>query len=132
MMVTTCGTLIFLALVCGPFLSGVSESFVGFQATAVALDSLDQGFPVILYGLHDEEMLFSLPMETEVHRTQEALNTSLLDDRTTVVCARERDFLRDLYQGGTGSFEVINRVEGLDLGRGRYATTVFFRLREDQ
>lgn len=124
--VATCGVLVFLTLLFGPFLSRFSDSFLGPRATAGALDHLDQGHPVALYGLRDEEMLFSLPLETEVLRTPEELDAALSNDRNTVFCTRERVFLRDLKEGGNGPYEVVNRVEGLDLGHGRRATTVFF------
>jgi len=126
------GTLVFLVLLFGPFLSRFSDSFLGTRATAEAIGHLEQGHSVALYGLRDEEMLFSLPLGAEIHRTPEELNRALSADRTTIFCAREKDFYRGLGTADGGRFEVIARVEGLDLGRGRYATTVFFRLREDQ
>ncbi|MCK5378072.1 MAG: glycosyltransferase family 39 protein [Acidobacteria bacterium] len=126
------GTLIFLMLLFGPFLSRLSNSFIGTRATAVARGHLKHGRSVALYGLRDEEMLFSLPLDTKVHRTPEKLESAPADGQTTVYCARERDFLRILGAADRGPFEVIDRVEGLDLGRGRVAATVFFIPREEQ
>ncbi len=126
------GTLIFLVLLFGPFLSIFSGSFLGTRATAVAMGYLEQGRSVALYHLRDEEMLFSLPLETEVYRTPEELNAALPDDQNTVFCARERNFHRGFGTADGDRFEIIERVEGLDLGRGRAAATVFFRVREDR
>ncbi len=124
------GTLLFLTLLFGPFLSRFSDSWIGPRATAVAQDSLKQGRRVLLYGLRDEEMLFSLPLNTTVSPRTEKLSGSIANDRSTVFCAREKDFRRRPDLGDSGHFEVIDRVQGIDLGRGRMATTVFFRVRE--
>lgn len=126
------GTLFFMTLLFGPFLSEFSDSFIGPRATAAAMDHLEQGRCMSLYGLRDEEMLFSLPLKTEVVRRPQNLHDGPTDRRNTVFCARERDFNRAFGTGDGGQFEVINKVTGLDLGHGRHATTVFFRLREDQ
>jgi len=125
-------TLLFLALLFGPFLSRFSDSFIGPQVTVVALSHLEQGGSIALYGLRDEEMLFSLPLKTQIHRTPENLNGALAKPGDTVFCAREKDFHRAFGNADGARFEVINTVKGLDLGRGKQATTVFFRLREDR
>ena len=126
------GTLLFLSLLFGPFLSRFSDSFIGSQTTEAAMGQLRQGNLVALYGLRDEEMLFSLPLETQVYRTPEKLGSELIEERNTVFCAREKDFHRTFGTLDSDRFEVIQRIEGLDLGRGRHTTTVFFRSREDR
>jgi len=126
------GTLFFLTLLFGPFLSKFSDSFLGTRATVAAMGHLDQGRSVALYHLRDEEMLFSLPLETEVYRRPEKLSDVPADKRNIVFCARERDFDRGFGIADADRFEVLEKVEGLDLGRGRPANTVFFRLREGQ
>ncbi len=126
------GTLIFLTFLFGPFLSKFSDSLIGPRATVAALHHLKQGRAVAFYGLRDEEMLFSLPLGTTIHRTVEELNAALAERQNTIVCAREKDLHRGFQKAIGGPFEVIERVEGLDLGRGRRAATVFFQLREDQ
>lgn len=125
--VSAAGTLLFLALLFGPFLSGLSDSFLGTRATTGAADFLKSGIPVSMYGLKDEEMLFSLPPETEILRTPNQLEKTITRDRTQVLCSREKDFHRIPRTDGDARLEVVKRIEGVDLGRGREAATVFFR-----
>lgn len=125
--VSAAATLLFLSLLFGPFLSSFSRSFLGTRATAEADELLGRGLHVSMYGLRDEEMLFSLPAETEIFKTPRQLETTSTRRRTSVYCAREKDYLRIPRTEGENRFEVVKRVEGIDLGRGREAATVFFR-----
>ena len=128
LMVASIGSLLFLTLLFAPYLSRFSDSFIGTRATTLALDHIGKGHTVALYGLRDEEMLFSLPLDTDICRSREELHAAVKRDRNTVFYARERDFLKDFGTTNDGRFMVINSAEGLDLGRGRSATAVFFRL----
>lgn len=119
---------IFLTLMLGPFLLQFSDSLIGTRATTVALDHLENGRTVALYGLRDEEILFSLPSSTDVCRSHADLHAAIQRDRNTVFCAREKDYLQDFDSTERSRYLVVDSVEGLDLGRGRNATTVFFRL----
>jgi len=125
--ISTAGTLAFLTLLCGPFLSAFSPSFLGTRTADAAENHLKWGNQVALYGLRDEEILFSLPPETRVFRTPVEL--PITEDLLFI--AREKDLVRDLSGSARAHVEVIERIEGLDLGHGRTAATVFFHLREE-
>jgi 4-amino-4-deoxy-L-arabinose transferase-like glycosyltransferase len=125
--ISTAATLAFLTLLFGPFLSEFSLSFLGTRTADAAENHLKRGTEVALYGLRDEEMLFSLPPETRVFRTPGTLPI----DPELLFIAREKDLVRDLSGNAGPHPQVIERIEGLDLGHGRAGATVFFRLREE-
>jgi 4-amino-4-deoxy-L-arabinose transferase-like glycosyltransferase len=125
--ISTAGTLAFLTLLFGPFLSEFSLSFLGARTADAAGNHLKRGTEVALYGLRNEEMLFSLPPKTRVFRTPSELPVA----EDLLFVTREKDLVRDLSGNAGLHPDVVERIEGLDLGHGQTAATVFFRLREE-
>ncbi len=124
------GTMIFLSLLTGPYLGSLSRSFLGQRTVGIVRAAGWTPSPAF-YRLRDEEILFSLPPDTTVLDTPEDVRRLLSADPGRVVCTRDRYLHRDLESLGI-PFEILEKVRGIDLGRGRRDDTVCFRRREDQ
>jgi hypothetical protein len=126
--VAATGTAAFLTLLCAAFLPALSESLLGARtARRVALVA-DASEPVLIHRLRDEELLFALPLGVRVTRSPEALEDRLDGLSRALIVVRETD-LGDVRAAlHPVAPVVVDRVNGIDLGHGRWATNLLIRV----
>ena len=101
----------------GLMLPRMVPEFLGMRTvTAVEMNRADHE-AVVIHRLRDEEMLFHLPSVTEVFRSPEALRSRLATREPALIIVRERDV--EEMGDWAHELEVLAKVEGIDVGRGK-------------
>jgi hypothetical protein len=85
------------------------------------------GETVAVYRLRDDELLFELPLDTEVIRNDAELQNRLRDGRPILIVARAADARHIEDRPRPPSMREVARVDGIDLGRVCYADAVLLR-----
>jgi len=111
----------------GWYVPRLSEEFIGPKTAEIAHRFLSEYPEIIIYKLRDEDLLFMLPAHITIARNREELLNLIEERHGALVVCRKRDWER-LEESRTG-LEIILAVEGIDLGRGKRVSTVFFRTR---
>jgi 4-amino-4-deoxy-L-arabinose transferase-like glycosyltransferase len=110
----------------GLMLPRMVPEFLGMRTvTTVEMNRADHE-AVVIHRLRDEEMLFHLPSVTEVVRSPEALQSRLATREPALIIVRERDV--EEMGDWAHELEVLAKVEGIDVGRGKRAKNYVFRL----
>ncbi len=123
------GTAIFLVLLFAMFVPRLSTHMVGPRTANRVLQIETDDEDLILHRLRDEELLFYLPARLRVSRSHDDLKQQVDGSRPTLIIVRERD-VEDLYSALRGvPYEIVDRVDGIDLGRGRRSTNLIARTR---
>lgn len=131
-LISAAGSLVFLALLFGPFLGALSDHLIGTRMTEVARRSLGSGRQIALFSLKDEEVLCALPVGIPVFETPEEVTHFLGGDGERIILARRSSFERLQKALQNVRLRVIEPVEGLDLGRGRWVEGVAFNTDKDR
>lgn len=121
---------IFLIGLFAVYLPKFSREFIA-PATIAKLRTIAAADDAIsLYKLRDEDLLFSLGMEhTTVLRSNSELESVLHSGAPGLLIIRQKDFMSLPPGFDTVSLLAVGKVRGIDLGRGRFATTLLFRFR---
>ena len=111
------------------FLPLLAPSLLPVRVAAAVASLRTNGEPVLVYQVRDDDLLFQLPLETEVCRSRECLLDCLAAGPFLGV-ARAED-LRELRgEQPMVAVDEVATIYGVELGRGRWRESVVFRTAE--
>ncbi len=124
---TVGGSAAFLLAVLAWFLPLLSPYLLPVRVAEAALSLRVADEPIVVYEIRDDELLFQLPVDTEVCRSEACLRQRVATGERFLGVARTAD-LRPL-RGGDEPMGVaeVAVVRGVELGRGRWNESVLFR-----
>jgi 4-amino-4-deoxy-L-arabinose transferase-like glycosyltransferase len=114
----------FVVMLLTVFVPCLVPHLVVSRTAAAALDQRRLGEGMVVYKLRDDELLFSLPLDTLSCRDRACLRSALEQGEGRLGIARVRD-LAEL--GGEVPLEVVQQVHGVDLVHGQWVDVAFFR-----
>ena len=122
------GSVVFLALVFNWFIPELGTHFIGPRLIARGTVVPAPHGPLAIYRLRDEEVLFHGPRDLVICRTADELAVWWTAHPDGIGLARRSDL--EAFDTDHPQIEavVLDRVHGFDLGRGRSAEGVVFRL----
>ncbi len=124
--------LVQLVVLFGVVMPALGTSLLGPRAAERVMQMQEPEEEIVVFKLRDEEVLFYLPLQTTVIRESAELDERLLGLSAPLVLARSADverFGEHLLRDG---LEVVDRVEGIDLGRGRWAEASILRRKKEE
>ncbi len=125
----TAGAAIFLALLFAVFVPRLTTHMIGPRTIDRVLQLKEADQDLILHRLRDEDLLFHLPARLRVSRSRDDLKRQVDGSRVTLIIVRERD-VGDVHSALRGvPYDIVDRIEGIDLGRGRRATNLLVSTR---
>lgn len=105
----------------------VGRDLLGFRVAERIQQMREGDERIVVFKLRDEDMLFYLPLDSAIVWKSENLTEQLEDIREPLVATRTSDVERwGALLGGEG-LEVVDRVAGVDLGRGRWDEVCILR-----
>jgi hypothetical protein len=121
------GTAAFLVLLLSWFLPLLGPVIVGPRAATRAQELRRPDEELLVYKARDDELFFYLPLSAVNCRPRECLVEQIEGGGEFLGLARAQDVERFEQEFGPGLLEVVEVVDGIDLGRGRWAQISLFR-----
>ena len=125
--VASSASVLFLVLLFAVFMPHLADHLIGPKTAARATAIRQSGEEMVIYKLRDEELLFLLPDGVRICRSPEELTSHLRESRSSLLVIRERDLAALETDQPAIEAEIVARVEGVDLGRGRRAVSLLLR-----
>jgi 4-amino-4-deoxy-L-arabinose transferase-like glycosyltransferase len=123
----TVGCALYLAALALAYLPALGAELIGPRAGRRVVELRQNNEDVLVYRARDDEIFFYLPVELENCRTAECLSDRIAGDTPFLGAAREQDLEQYLDSHPEARLVIVDRVEGLDVVRGRRARIVVFR-----
>jgi 4-amino-4-deoxy-L-arabinose transferase-like glycosyltransferase len=127
MVAVTVGCALYLATLALAYLPALGAELIGPKAGKRVVELRHDDEDVLVYRARDDEIFFYLPVELENCRTEECLADRFAGDAPFLGAAREHDLEQYLADHPDTRLVIVDRVEGLDVVRGRQARIVVFR-----
>jgi 4-amino-4-deoxy-L-arabinose transferase-like glycosyltransferase len=121
------GAALFLVLLLSWYLPLIGPAIIGPKAAARALEIRRPGEDLLVYKARDDELFFYLPLDVVNCRPRQCLADLVEDGGEFLGVARVQDVERFQEEYGGDRLQVVEVVEGIDLGRGRWAQIALFR-----
>jgi 4-amino-4-deoxy-L-arabinose transferase-like glycosyltransferase len=125
--VLACGAGSFVLILLTTFLPALGPHLVGPKAAARAVELRRPGEPLLVYKARDDELFFELPLGARNCRSRDGLAERLVAGERFLGVAREADL--DAFRGEHPGLavELVELVDGVDLGRVRWTRAALFR-----
>jgi hypothetical protein len=121
-------TALSMAVTLNVFVPSLGTELLGPRLIARAVEARGPDDALVVYGLRDEEVLFHGPPDLGVCRTADELVAWLTDHPSSVGLSRLDRLQAFLEAHPRWRLVIVDRVAGFDLGRGKAAEGVVFRL----
>jgi 4-amino-4-deoxy-L-arabinose transferase-like glycosyltransferase len=125
------GSGIFVVALLAWFLPLLAPKLLPVRVAEAVAEHRLEGELIVVYELRDDELLFQLPMDAKVCRTEACLE-ALLSARTNLLGVARACDLRALRgDEPVAALTEVTTVRGVELGRGRWSESVLFRPARD-
>jgi hypothetical protein len=121
------GTAGFSVVLLAFFLPRLSVHFLGPQAARRALELRQPGERVLVYKARDDEVFFSLPLDILNCSSASCLAEQIETREPLLGVARELDLQGFQEEYPELGVDLLELVDGIDLGHGRWARAALFR-----